>query len=261
MAKGFYTDTTVCIGCKACQVACHQWNQLPTEEGGQRELTGNSYDNTGRLSALNWRHVKFIEQVPETREQTGFLHGSRWLMMSDVCKHCVRAGCLEVCPTGAIIRTEFDSVYIQQDVCNGCRACISACPFGVVDVGDDGKAHKCTLCYDRLKGGFEPACAKSCPTDSIQFGELDDLRNRAKQRVDKLHALGRSETYLYGVPGGPGGELGGLNAFFLLADKPEVYNLPAAPTRGSDRVRPALTTALGAFAALAAAALAILASE
>jgi formate dehydrogenase iron-sulfur subunit len=119
----------------------------------------------------------------------------------------------------------------------------------------DGKAHKCTLCYDRLKGGFEPACAKACPTDSIQFGELDDLRDRARHRVEHLHALGREETYLYGIPGGPGGELGGLNAFFLLADKPEVYNLPAAPSRGSDRVRPALGAALTAFAALAATAL------
>jgi formate dehydrogenase iron-sulfur subunit len=119
----------------------------------------------------------------------------------------------------------------------------------------DGKAHKCTLCYDRLKGGFEPACAKACPTDSIQFGELEELRGRAKNRLDQLHSLGRDETYLYGVPGGPGGELGGLNAFFLLADRPEVYNLPAAPSRGSDRLRPALGSALGAFAALTVVAL------
>ena len=126
MAKGFYTDTTVCIGCKACQAACHQWNQLPALHDGRVELTGMSYDNTGRLNAVDWRHVRFIEQFPEDRHQDGFLQGSRWLMMSDVCKHCVRAGCLEVCPTGAIVRTEFDSVYIQQDVCNGCRACIAA---------------------------------------------------------------------------------------------------------------------------------------
>ena len=138
MAKGFFTDTTVCIGCKACQVACHQWNEIPAKEGGRVELSGNSYDNTERLSAVDWRHVRFIEQFPEDRAQTGHLQGSRWLMMSDVCKHCVKAGCLEVCPTGAIIRTEFDSVYIQQDVCNGCRACVAACPFHVVDMGADG---------------------------------------------------------------------------------------------------------------------------
>ena len=129
MAKGFFTDTTLCIGCKACQVACHQWNQLPARDGGHTEMTGDSYDNTGHLNAVDWRHVRFIEQFPEDRSQDGFLQGSRWLMMSDVCKHCVRAGCLEVCPTGAIIRTEFDSVYIQQDTCNGCRACIAACPL------------------------------------------------------------------------------------------------------------------------------------
>jgi formate dehydrogenase iron-sulfur subunit len=231
MAKGFYTDTTVCIGCKACQVACHQWNDLPAEEGGRRELTGDSYDNTGSLSALNWRHVKFIEQIPEDREQEGFLKGSRWLMMSDVCKHCVRAGCLEVCPTGAIIRTEFDSVYIQQDVCNGCRACVSACPFGVVDVGTDGKAHKCTLCYDRLQHGMEPACAQACPTDSIRFGDVDELMQLADQRVADLRANG-VDAYVYGKEE----IVGGLNAFYVLVDDPEVYGLPSKPELPSHNV-------------------------
>jgi formate dehydrogenase iron-sulfur subunit len=231
MAKGFYTDTTVCIGCKACQVACHQWNELPAVNDGRVELTGDSYDNTGRLSALDWRHVRFIEQIPEDRSQDGFLKGSRWLMMSDVCKHCVRAGCLEVCPTGAIIRTEFDSVFIQQDVCNGCRACIPACPFGVVDVGEDGKAHKCTLCYDRLQHGMEPACAQACPTDSIRFGEVSELMALADQRAADLRAEG-IPAYVYGKEE----IVGGLNCFFLLVDKPEVYGLPAAPRLPSDSV-------------------------
>ena len=115
---GFYTDTTVCIGCKACEVACKEWNQLPAENGGVRELSGDSYDNTRRLDGIHWRHVKFVEQFSEDRS------AGRWLMMSDVCKHCVQAGCLEVCPTNAIIRTEFDTVVIQSDVCNGCRDCI-----------------------------------------------------------------------------------------------------------------------------------------
>ena len=197
MAKGFFTDTTLCIGCKACQVACHQWNQLPAEDGGHTELTGDSYDNTGHLSALDWRHVRFIEQFPEDRSQDGFLKGSRWLMMSDVCKHCVRAGCLEVCPTGAIIRTEFDSVYIQQDTCNGCRACIAACPFGVVDIGSDGKAHKCTLCYDRLQHGMEPACAQACPTDSIRFGDVSELMAIADQRVAGAQGAGCRRLHLW----------------------------------------------------------------
>jgi formate dehydrogenase iron-sulfur subunit len=228
---GFYTDTTVCIGCKACQTACHQWNQLPALHGGQVELTGNSYDNTGRLNALDWRHVRFIEQFPEDRHQDGFLQGSRWLMMSDVCKHCVRAGCLEVCPTGAIIRTEFDSVYIQQDVCNGCRACLPACPFGVVDIGEDGKAHKCTLCYDRLQHGMEPACAQACPTDSIRFGEVSELMALADQRVADLREQG-VPAYVYGKEE----IVGGLNCFFLLVDEPEVYGLPSSPELPSSSV-------------------------
>jgi formate dehydrogenase iron-sulfur subunit len=231
MAKGFYTDTTICIGCKACQVACHQWNQLPAEAGGRTEFTGDSYDNTGHLSALNWRHVKFIEQIPEDRGQEGFLQGSRWLMMSDVCKHCVRAGCLEVCPTGAIIRTEFDSVYIQQDVCNGCRACIAACPFGVVDIGTDGKAHKCTLCYDRLQHGMEPACAQACPTDSIRFGDVSEMLKLAEERVAELQAQG-IPAYIYGKED----IVGGLNCFYLLVDRPEVYGLPARPELPSQNV-------------------------
>jgi formate dehydrogenase iron-sulfur subunit len=247
MAKGFYTDTTVCIGCKACQAACHQWNELPALNDGVVELTGNSYDNTGRLNAVDWRHVRFIEQIPEDRSQEGFLKGSRWLMMSDVCKHCVRAGCLEVCPTGAIIRTEFDSVFIQQDVCNGCRACIPACPFGVVDIGQDGKAHKCTLCYDRLQHGMEPACAQACPTDSIRFGEVAELRTLADQRVSDLRAAG-IPAYVYGKEE----IVGGLNCFFLLVDEPEVYGLPSQPRLPSEHVEEGL-----AFSALTAAAVAV----
>jgi formate dehydrogenase iron-sulfur subunit len=244
---GFFTDTTLCIGCKACEVACKEWNALPADEVG---LTGMSYDNTKRLSANTWRHVAFVEQVGDTTEMAPFQ--SRWLMMSDVCKHCHNAPCLEACPTGAIFKTEFDTVVVQTDVCNGCGYCVPACPFGVVEVSvDDGKAHKCTLCYDRLKGGLEPACSKACPTDSIQFGELDELEERARRRVDDLHARGVEGAYLYGAPETPGatGGLGWLNAFFLLLDRPEVYNLPAAPDRPANRTAPSigagLATALG----------------
>src|SRR4051794_20585620 len=178
---GFYTDTTVCIGCKACEVACHEWNQLPATDDGKRLMSGNSYDNTVSLSALDWRHVRFVEQFSETDPNRA---GGRWLMMSDTCKHCVQAGCLEVCPTGAIIRTEFDTVFIQDDVCNGCRDCIAACPFGVIEINPVSQtAMKCTLCYDRLQNGLEPACSKACPTRSIQFGPLDELHQRANERV------------------------------------------------------------------------------
>jgi formate dehydrogenase iron-sulfur subunit len=227
---GFYTDTTVCIGCKACEVACKEWNQLPATNGGKHEMSGDSYDNTRRLDGEHWRHVKFVEQFSEDRSD------ARWLMMSDVCKHCVQAGCLEVCPTGAIIRTEFDTVVIQSDTCNGCRACIAACPFGVIGINDvSNVAQKCTLCYDRLQVGLEPACSQACPTDSIRFGTIRELKQMAEARVQQLHQLGESRAYLYGADDK---FLGGLNSFYLLVDHPEVYGLPAAPKMPSRNLIP-----------------------
>ncbi len=229
---GFFTDTSVCIGCKACEVACKEWNQLPVDNYG---LTAMSYDNTRGLGASTWRHVAFAERLGADGDPAPTLmppFQSGWRMMSDVCKHCYRAGCLEACPTGSLFRTEFDTVVVQQDICNGCGYCVVSCPFGVIDISHhDGKAHKCTLCYDRLKSGLEPACAKACPTDSINFGEVDALLDRAERRLAELHALGVHSAYLYGAPGTPGatGEIGGLNCFFLLLDRPEIYNLPVAP--------------------------------
>ncbi len=273
MSTGFFTDTTLCIGCKACEVACKQWNELPSDG---YEFTGNSYDNTSQLSGTTWRHVAFVEQMRV--EETTI--DDRWLMMSDVCKHCTHAGCMEACPTGAIIRNEFDSVFVQPDICNGCGYCVVSCPFGVIDLVnvfnpeasgayglatlndqrlDDkqtaiqatgGVAGKCTLCYDRQTLGMTPACAKACPTDSIQFGNLEELRERAHARVDSLAQRG-IESSLYGA-GDVGGGIGPLNAFFLLADRPEAYNLPVEPVLPSTR-QPAGYTA----AALAAAGLAI----
>ncbi|MFN3891286.1 MAG: 4Fe-4S dicluster domain-containing protein [Beijerinckiaceae bacterium] len=256
-AYGFFTDTTLCIGCKACEVACKEWNLLPADSVG---LTGMSYDNTGALSAYTWRHVSFVEQIERDGQRAMRMEPfqSNWLMMSDVCKHCANAPCLEACPTGSIFRTEFDTVVVQQDICNGCGYCVPACPFGVVDIDPhDGKAHKCTLCYDRLKGGMEPACAKACPTDSIQFGELNELDARAQKRVEELRDMGVERAYLYGAPGAPGatGGLKRLNAFFLLTDEPEVYNLPYNPDRPSRRVAPGLGAGLASVSALAAAAL------
>ena len=234
-AVGFYTDTTVCIGCKACQVACHQWNDLPAESGPNNSLpvlSGNSYDNTGSLSDVNWRHVKFIEQFSPDPNRSE----AAWLMMSDVCKHCVNAPCLEVCPTGAILRTEFDSVYINGPACNGCRDCVSACPFGVIHMSEDrGIAQKCTLCYDRLKNGLTPACAQACPTESIQFGPINKLKKKAQARVAQLKSAGVTQAQLYGADESV---LGGLNAFYLLVDKPEVYGLPSNPKLPSRNVWP-----------------------
>jgi len=245
-AYGFFTDTSVCIGCKACEVACKSWNELP----GNPPEFGDGYDNTGALDAQNWRHVQFIDNVPDTASGPG--QGKAWLMMSDVCKHCTHASCLEVCPTGAIIRTEFDSVFIQPDVCNGCRDCIAACPYGVIEMNPQSKvAQKCTLCYDRLQGGLEPACAKACPTQSIQFGPVIELRERAQKRLTDLHAQGVAEAQLYGADDQV---YGGLNAFFLLMDEPEKYQLPNA----ANAVLPSRNNARGYLATLVTAALGVL---
>jgi formate dehydrogenase iron-sulfur subunit len=243
---GFFTDTSVCIGCKACQVACKEWNHVPMSLQG---FTGNSYDNTMALGADNWRHVAFIEQrVPagvldgaslvEAAERGHAIDsgvqtyqegdGFRWLMSSDVCKHCTHAACLEVCPTGALFRTEFGTVVVQEDVCNGCGYCVSACPFGVLDRReDDGRVWKCTLCYDRLKDDMEPACAKACPTNSIQFGELTELREHAEHRLAHLQQAGQENAQLYLADDDDG--VGGGGALFLLLDDPEVYGLPPDP--------------------------------
>jgi formate dehydrogenase iron-sulfur subunit len=247
--KGFFTDTSVCIGCKACEVACKEWNEVPDD--GMNFL-GSSYDNTGALGASTWRHVAFIEQKkPPAPQSSGVvdlgmpgttLPGAegdgradfRWLMESDVCKHCTHAACLDVCPTGSLFRTGFGTVVVQDDICNGCGYCVPACPFGVIDrrIGDKstpkvGIAQKCTLCYDRLGEGLEPACAKACPTKSIQFGDLDELRTRAQSRVEALRAAGVHDAKLYGESDADG--VGGMGAFFLLLDEPEVYGLPPDP--------------------------------
>ena len=285
--KGFFTDTSICIGCKACEVACKEWNHNPRD--GDLELLGSSYDNTGALGASTWRHVAFIEQKSERIEEaratgralidlgmpglgppaqansaqasTGPANSVpaetplpdtpefRWLISSDVCKHCTHAGCLDVCPTGALFRTEFGTVVVQADVCNGCGTCVAGCPFGVVerrtdgtaapktergerkgeqpDVPNLGVAQKCTLCYDRLLDDETPACAKTCPTTSIKFGDHEHMVALAKERVAQLHAQGRTEARLYGANELDG--VGGTGSVFLLLDEPEVYGLPPDP--------------------------------
>ncbi|AGF72071.1 4Fe-4S dicluster domain-containing protein [Corynebacterium halotolerans] len=284
--KGFFTDTSICIGCKACEVACKEWNQNPVDS--DFKLSESSYDNTESLGADTWRHVAFVEQgkdrLEEARESGRKLVGLgmpsigspaeqkqdlsdvdttppdtpdfRWLMSSDVCKHCTHAGCLDVCPTGALFRTEHGTVVVQDDVCNGCGTCVAGCPFGVIERRSDGGvsvkedrsqapqeedfipgaddtkhnvgvAQKCTLCYDRIKDGQTPACAQACPTTSIKYGEHDELLEIAQARVAELHAQGMTEARLYGA--NPEDGVGGTGSIFLLLDEPEVYGLPPDP--------------------------------
>ena len=264
---GFFTDPTVCIGCKACEVACKEWNEVPDD--GFNWL-GNSYDNTGQLGASTWRHVLFLEQDRQKGHQTvglsrdGDLSAGasakaedpfRWVFLSDVCKHCEEAGCLEACPTGSIVRTEVGSVLVQDDVCNGCGYCVVSCPFGVIDrrskpLPNAGGAFKCTFCYDRQKSGLVPACAKVCPTESIVFGRLDDLRARARQRVEQLKKDGYDDAQLYDPQET---SVGGIHAFFLILGEPEAYGLPPKPQVPTIYLKSAwasaIATAIAAFIA------------
>jgi formate dehydrogenase iron-sulfur subunit len=220
----FLTDSTLCIGCKACEVACKEWNGV-TEDG--LNFSGLSYDNTLHLGASTWRHVKFVENSPEPGFGGNASELNSWAFSSDVCKHCENAGCLEACPTGAIVRTEFGGVYVQPDICNGCGYCVVTCPFGVIEKNvDDGRAFKCTFCYDRQKVGLPPACAKACPTESIMFGEIEDLRRKAKQRLHTLHDRGMADAQLYDPVDS---SVGGTHAFFIVRGDPATYNLPPKP--------------------------------
>ena len=244
---GFFTDPTVCIGCKACEVACKEWNAVPAEPP---HWTGTSYDHTGSLGASTWRHVKFLEQpLPlgeqVTRSSEAHDEPFRWVFLSDVCKHCEHAGCLEACPTGAIVRTGIGSVFVQDDVCNGCGYCVVACPFGVIDrrpepLPDAGGAFKCTFCYDRQASGLTPACAKACPTESIRFGPLEEMRQLAGERVDELRARGLADVSVYDPVRT---SVGGTHAIFLLLGRAADWGLPPEPVLPTVRLRAAWTSA------------------
>jgi formate dehydrogenase iron-sulfur subunit len=220
----FLTDSTLCIGCKACEVACKEWNGV-SEDG--LDWSGYSYDNTGAVGASTWRHVKFVEDAPVPGFGGNSGEQVSWEFSSDVCKHCEEAGCLEACPTGAIVRTEFGGVYVQPDVCNGCAYCIVSCPFGVVAKNEkDGRAFKCTFCYDRQKVGLKPACAKACPTESIKFGEINQLRAEAQQRLGVLKDRGMDDATLYDPTHT---SVGGIHAMFIVRGDPRTYTLPPNP--------------------------------
>jgi formate dehydrogenase iron-sulfur subunit len=223
--SAFLTDASLCIGCKACEVACKEWNELP-DDGFS--WSGHSYDNTRALGASTWRHVLFLEQKqPMGSQLTDINEPFRWQFLSDVCKHCANAGCLEACPTGSIVRTEVGSVFVQPDICNGCGYCVVSCPFGVIEKRpEDGRAFKCTFCYDRQKAGLIPACAKACPTESIQFGDLEELRRRGSKRVQDLQERGYYDARIYDPQDT---SVGGIHALSVILGEPEAYNLPPAP--------------------------------
>ena len=254
--SAFLTDTTLCIGCKACEVACKEYNQIPADGFA---WTGRSYDNTLNLGHSTWRHVAFVEMPP--RIGLGGSAGEQisWQFLSDVCKHCEHAGCLEACPTGSIVRTELGTVYVQPDICNGCGYCVVGCPFGVIDRRpEDGRAFKCTFCYDRQRDGATPACAKACPTESILFGDLDELRERAATRLEQLHARGIEDASIYDPRET---SVGGIHAMFIVRGDPAAYNLPAQPEVPTIYLRDGWrSAAAAALLAIAGTALAFLGS-
>src|SRR4051812_10681330 len=246
----FLTDSTLCIGCKACEVACKEWNGVG-EDG--LNWSGFSYDNTGAVGAETWRHVKFVEQTPEPGFGGNAPEMNSWSFSSDVCKHCENAGCLGACPTGSIVRTEFGGVFIQPDICNGCAYCVVACPFGVVERNQsDGRAFKCTFCYDRQKVGLKPACATACPTESIQFGELGELRRTAQARVHQLRERGVEDARIYDPVDS---SVGGTHSIFILRGEPETYNLPPNPRVPTEYMKAGWTSAAIAAGAMLAGAL------
>ena len=210
-------DTSTCIGCKACEVACQEWNDLPAET----TVNLGSYQTLPDMTPHVWNLIRFHEV-----EEGGNLH---WLMRKDQCMHCADPGCLKACPApGAIVQYENGIVDFQQEHCIGCGYCISGCPFNVPKLSSQTKkVYKCTLCVDRVSVGLEPACIKACPTSCLQFGTKENLLLKAKKRVDQLKASGFSTAGIYDPPG-----VGGTGVVSILAyaDKPEAYGLPADPT-------------------------------
>ena len=242
--KAMFLDLSTCIGCRACQVACKEWNELPAVDTHQ---TG-TYQNPPGLSGDTWKQVKFIQRESPAGEPS-------WIFYSDSCKHCADAPCMSACPTGAIQKTPEGHVLVRTEVCNGNRHCVTACPFHVIEISSKtGSASKCTFCHDRVGAGMEPACSQVCPTDCITFGERDELLARAKARLGVVRERGGDRSSLYGEH-----ELGGLGVFYLLTEPPETYGLPRAPVEPRSRLWPAACAAASAAAVVALLALVLLA--
>jgi len=221
MAKAILYDTTKCTACRACQVACKGWNELPAEVTTNR----GTYENPPDLSPATWLKMEFREVDPG-----GMV---RWFFTRRSCMHCTDAGCVKVCPSGALYHHELGFVAYNKDICTGCGYCADACPFSVPRsdrnlISGIAKMDKCTLCttpgLDRIAEGWDPACVKTCPSNALQYGDRDQLVTEGKKRVESLIAKGWTNANFYGEK-----ELGGLHVMYILDDHPAVYGLPADP--------------------------------
>ena len=211
-------DVSKCIGCKACQVACSEWNELRDDVGSNH----GTYDNPIDLTAESWTVMRFTEH----EKADGDLE---WLIRKDGCMHCAEPGCLKACPSpGAIVQYANGIVDFNQDKCIGCGYCVTGCPFNVPRISqEDKKAYKCTLCSDRVAVGKEPACVKTCPTSAIVFGSKADMQRHADERIADLKSRGYDNAGLYDPDG-----VGGTHVMYVLhhADKPSLYaDLPDEP--------------------------------
>jgi len=206
-------DASHCTGCRACQVACKQWNDLP----GEATVNTGSYENPPTLSAHTWLRMKYDEGLDRGEVF--------WDFTRDACMHCSSAACVEACPTGAVDYREGGAVIVDQDWCIGCRNCVQACPYDAIHYNEEkGVVEKCTLCYDRVSNGLEPACVKACPTGALYSGRYAEMKAMAEQRLAALKSAGYDQANVYGLA-----EMGGTHVLYVLLKHPSTYGLPVGP--------------------------------
>lgn len=213
MIKSMLIDPSKCIGCRSCQIACKQWNQLPAEK---TKFTG-TYENPPGFTPLTWTKIVFKEQ-----EKNGEI---RWNLTKQGCMHCYDAACMTVCPADAIYRTNYGTVAVDVNKCIGCNYCAANCPFGAISFDrKTNVATKCTFCLDRIDNGLQPACANACPTGAIIYDSRSNILAAANKRVVQLKEQGQNNAYIYGIE-----EVEGTSMVYVLADYPEFYGLPKDP--------------------------------